>query len=213
MSPCGFPTNLLSYSDAVKQDVAEATARFPRIIPGSPDEGSPSPLMVPPRAPLLSSNMPDQCAVATFTDGHQVNPLTPRSKSLVIPPRPVPKLGHLLKLLADPRLRSYQVDLEPRRLRGSSRFPSRLGVKIRGHPIRVSPSPVTPLLTTTTMSRALLRLRLSRLLPPRQQLGRNLSRPSPSHSPLTTDALKSALICPIRSTTMSMTRRSGHQPY
>src|ERR1700677_4466420 len=49
MSPRGFPTNLLSYSDAVKQDIAEATAHFPRIIPGSP-----SPLMVPPRDPFLS---------------------------------------------------------------------------------------------------------------------------------------------------------------
>src|ERR1700677_4709393 len=48
MSPRGFPTNLLSYSDAVKQDIAEATAHFPRIIPGSP-----SPLMVPPRDPSL----------------------------------------------------------------------------------------------------------------------------------------------------------------
>src|ERR1700677_1443703 len=54
MSPRGFPTNLLSYSDAVQQDVAEATASFPRIIPGSPDAGSPSPLMVPPRVPSLS---------------------------------------------------------------------------------------------------------------------------------------------------------------
>src|ERR1700677_2439969 len=53
MSPRGFPTNLLSYSDAVQQDVAEATASFPRIIPGSPDAGSPSPLMVPPRDPSL----------------------------------------------------------------------------------------------------------------------------------------------------------------
>src|ERR1700677_1538509 len=53
MAPRGFPTNLLSYSDAVKQDVAEATAHFPRIVPGPPDEGSPSPLMVPPRDPSL----------------------------------------------------------------------------------------------------------------------------------------------------------------
>src|ERR1700677_4865244 len=48
MSPRGFPTNLLSYSDAVKKDVAEATAHFPRIIPRSP-----SPLMVPLRDPSL----------------------------------------------------------------------------------------------------------------------------------------------------------------
>src|ERR1700677_2044161 len=53
MSPRGFPTNLLSYSDAVKQDIAEATTHFPRIIPGSPDRGSPSPLMVRPRDPSL----------------------------------------------------------------------------------------------------------------------------------------------------------------
>src|ERR1700677_1880020 len=49
MAPRAFPTNLLSYSDAVKQDIAEATASFPEVIPGSPDKGSPSPLQVPPR--------------------------------------------------------------------------------------------------------------------------------------------------------------------
>src|SRR6202453_1662017 len=134
-----------------------------------------------PETPRSSSSTPDQCVVATSTDGHQVTPLMLPSKSLVAPPRPVPRLGHLLKVLADPRLRSYQVDLEPCRRRGSSRFPSRLGVKIRGRPVQVLPSPVTPPPTMTTMNRTLLRLQLSRLSPLRQQLGRNLSRPSPSH--------------------------------
>ena len=163
--------------------------------------------------PLFSSNTPDHSVVATCTDGRQATPLTTPSKSPAALPRPVPKLGHLLKLLADPRLRSYQVDLEPPRLRGSSRFPSRLGVKIRGRPVQVLPSPVTPPPNTTTMSRALLRLQLSRLSPPRRQLGRSLSRPSLSRSPLTTDALKSASTWPTRSTTTSMVKTSGRRPY
>src|ERR1700677_637513 len=150
----------------------------PRLLPTS-HESSQGPLMQGPHlhswslpgTPLSSSSMPDPCGVATYTDGHQVTPLTLPSKSLAAPPRPVPKLGHLLKLLADPRLRSYQMDLEPRRLRGLSRFPSRLGVKIRGHPVQVLPNPVIPPPTTIMMSRALLRLQLNRRTPPRQLLG------------------------------------------